>query len=314
MELSFIILSLVPVILSTIGAAIGQGLIGTQAIASMQKQPEASNNISKLCVIGIAITETAAVIGIVISLLLLNDSELTDSNSFTWYALAGIASAVGISGLCAGVASSFPAIAACQSLARQPLIQTKILNVMLITQTLIMTPNMFGMIIALLIKNRMVLINDFSTAMQLLSSGLSIGIGCIGSSIGLAIFAYQACIAIGVNKKGYNKIVTFTFICQAIIETPIIFALIIGLLILNTQAIPTSSLQPWQFFAAALCISLSSISPGINLGRTGATACQQIAHHLDEYGNISKITLLALAMIDTFTIYGLLISIIILLF
>lgn len=312
-DTTYIIGSLIPVILSTLGTGIGQGLIGTQALQSMQKQPSAADNISKLCVIGIAITETAAVIGVVMSLLLLGEMQhITD---FTWtsYAIVGIAFAIGISGFCAGIASALPAVASCQSLARQPFLQTKILNMMLITQTLIMTPNMFGLIIALLIKGKIADITNLPQALQLLASGISIGLGCIGPSIGLALFAFAACKAIGINKKGYGKILTFTFICEAIIETPVIFALLISLMILTTNIVPTSAVQGWQFIASALCIGLSTITPGISLGRTGASACNQIVYHLDEYANISKIAMLALAMLDTFTIYGLLISIFMLL-
>lgn len=313
-DISLSIISLVPVILSTFATGLGQGLIGKHALQAMHKQPSSANNISKLCVIGTAITETAAIMGILVSLLLLNDMQNLQNSDWSMYGIIGIALAVGISGFCAGIASAFPAIAACSSLARQPFLQTKILNIMLITQTLIMTPNIFGMLIALLIKGKLASIDNFSQAMQMLASGLSISLGCIGPSIGLSLFAYQACKAVGYNKKAYGKILTFTFICEAIIETPVIFSLLISLMIFNSQIIATSTIQGWQFIAAALCIGLSTISPGINSGRTGATACKQIAHHLEQYSNISKITMLALAMIDSFAIYGLLISIIMLLF
>ena len=135
---SYIILSTIPVILSALGTGIGQGLIGKQALQSMIKQPSASNALSKLCIIGTAITETAAIMGVLISLLLINDANSIE-NIWSHYALIGIAFAMGISGFFAGIASSFPVIASCQSLARQPFLQGKILNIMLITQTLIMT-------------------------------------------------------------------------------------------------------------------------------------------------------------------------------
>jgi F0F1-type ATP synthase membrane subunit c/vacuolar-type H+-ATPase subunit K len=310
---TYILLSLIPVILSALGTGIGQGLIGKQALQSMLKQPTASNNISKLCIIGTAVTETAAILGILMSLMLLGDAN-NIHNIWSTYGVIGIACAVGISGFCAGIASSFPVIASCQSLARQPFLQGKILNLMLITQTLIMTPNIFGLLIALLIKGKMAETESFTQALQLLASGLSIGLGCIGPSIGLSLFAFAACQAIGINKKAYGKILTFTFICEAIIETPVIFSLLISLIILTTTINPESILQGWQFLAAALCIGLSTISPGINSGRTAAHASTQIAYNLETYPNLSKLTMLALAMIDSFTIYGLLVSIIMILY
>ena len=312
-DTTFTLLSIAPIILGTLGTGIGQGWIGTQALQSMQKQPSAAASITKLCIIATAITETASILCMVISIVLLSDLNHAQ-NIWSIYGVIGMVLAVGISGFCAGLAAAYPALAACQSLARQPFAQTSIFNIMLITQTLVMTPNIFGFMIALLIRSKLAGTESFTQAFQLLSSGMSIGLGCIGPSIGLSLFAYQACKAIGINKKIYGKILTFTFICEAIIETPVIFALLISLLILNATINPESTLQAWQFFAAALCIGLSTIAPGINSGRTGKTACFQIAHNPDAYPNLSRITMLALAMIDSFAIYGLLISIVLILF
>lgn len=311
-DILYILFSMCPVLFAALGTAIGQGLIGKEALHSMHLQPSAASAISKLCIIGMAITETAAVMGIVISILLLNDSAVLQHSDYTSIATAGIAIAMSISGLCAGIASAFPAIATSQSLARQPFHQTKLLNLMLITQTLIMTPNMFGMLISLLIKAKLPFIQSLNEALSLLAAGMSIGLGCIGPSIGLSLFAFSACLAVGLNKKAFGKIMTFTFICEAIIETPAIFSLLIALMILTTTINPASDLQGWQCIAAALCIGLSTISPGINAGKTGAAACKQIALHLEQYSSLSKITLLALAMIDSFAIYGLLVSIVML--
>lgn len=311
-DATFIILSSIPALMAAFGTAIGQGLIGKQALDSIHQQPSATSSILKLSVIGIAITETAAVIGAVITMIFLSDAAHLSQSAWSWYGAAGVALAVGISGFCAGIASAFPAMASCASLARQPFLQTKILNLTLITQTLIMTPNMFGMIVALIIKSKLPAIASFNEALQLFSSGMCIGLGSIGPSIGLSLFAYAACSAIGINKKAYGKILTFTFICEAIIETPIIFSLLISLMILSTNVDSASLLHGWQFFAAALCIGLSTISPGINSGRTAAAACTQIAYNIESYSGLSKITMLGLAMIDSFAIYGLLLSIMIL--
>ncbi|MFA5998875.1 MAG: ATP synthase F0 subunit C [Candidatus Babeliales bacterium] len=310
----YFLFSIIPLILSSIGTSIGQGLIGRQALRAMQMQPSSANHITKICIIGTAVTETAALMGFLMSLLLINNSTPMLDPYFTNFGVAGIALAVGISGLCAGIASAFPAIAACSSLARQPFAQTKILNIMLITQTLIMTPNIFGVLVAFMIKAKLPIITTFNEAMQLFSGGLSIGLGCVGPSIGLSLFAFAAVSALGVNKKAYGKIITFTFISEAIIETPVIFSLLISLMILTQEIVPLSPLQGWQFFAAALCMGLSTLFPGINSGRTGATACSQIALRLEQYPALSKLTMLALAMIDSFAIYGLLISIMMLIY
>ena len=313
MNALYTILSIVPAVLSGIGVSIGQGMINTSAMDGQNRQPSASGAIFKTAIIGMAIVETAAIMGLVVSILLINNSTSCGNPFFDNLAVAGIALALGVSGLCAGIAAAIPAAKICQSISHQPFMQTKFLNMLLIVQTLIMTPNMFGMIIALLIKNKIADIQLLSEAMQLFASGLSIGVGCVGPSIGLSIFASAACAAVGINKKSFNKVMTFTFVCEAIIETPAIFALLISLIILTTTINPDSALQGWKFIAAALCMGFSTMAPGINAGKTGAAACTQMGLNLEQYASLSKLTLLALAMIDSSAIYGLIMSIIILL-
>lgn len=312
-EFFYYITVALPVVFSTLGAGIGQGLIGRKALEAIHVQPEASEQISKICIIGTALTETTGILGIVTSLMLLI-SPMTIDPYYGTLGLLGIALAVGVSGFIVGITSSLPAQAACESTARQPFMHTKILNLMLITQTLIMTPNIFGFLIALLIKNKISAATTLPLALQLFASGLSIGLGCIGPAIGLSLFAYAACSAIGYNKKAFGKILTFTFIAEAIIETPLIFALLIALSIISINIQDMSFIKSFSLVAAAICIAISTIAPGISSGRIGATTCQQISLHTHQYAALSKTTMLALALIDTCAIYGLLTSIMLIFF
>lgn len=313
-ELFYYIAAAVPVTLSAIGAGIGQGLIGKKAIHALHEQPASANNISKICIIGVALTETTSILGAVISIMLLVDQTPMQDHYYATFGIIGIALAVGLSGFFVGITSSLPAQAACNSLARQPFMSNKILNLMLITQTLIMTPNIFGFLIALLIKAKLATTATLEVAIQLFSSGLSIGLGCIGPAIGLSLFAYGACNAVGINKKAYGKILTFTFISEAIIETPLIFALLVALMIITMDMQAASFLKAFSLLCAAICIGMCTLSPGVNSGRTGAATCNQIAFHLEQYPSLSKTTMLALAMIDTIAIYGLLTSMILIFF
>ena len=150
-ELFYYIAAAVPVTLSAIGAGIGQGLIGKKAIHALHEQPASANNISKICIIGVALTETTSILGAVISIMLLVDQTPMQDYYYATFGIIGIALAVGLSGFFVGIASSLPAQAACNSLARQPFMSNKILNLMLITQTLIMTPNIFGFLSLLIL-------------------------------------------------------------------------------------------------------------------------------------------------------------------
>jgi F-type H+-transporting ATPase subunit c len=301
----------IPVACTAIGAGIGQGLIGVKALQAINIQPQASAEINKMSLIGMSITETSGILGLVISILLILNTSIPLNYEFASLGRIGIGLAIGLTGLVAGIASSLPAQAACLSVARQPFFSNKILQLMLITQTVIMTPNIFGFIIALLINLKTPTVNDLNNGLQLLAAGLAIGLGSIGPSIGLSFFAQSACTAIGVNRKSYNKIMTFTFICEGMIETPVIFSFLISLLILSINtASGHSELQGIAFIASALCIGLSTFGTGISTGKVGATACKYIGKTPENYSTISKIGFLALPMIDTFVIYGFIIAII----
>jgi F0F1-type ATP synthase membrane subunit c/vacuolar-type H+-ATPase subunit K len=300
-----------PVTLAALGAGIGQGLIGFKSLQAVDIQPQASTEIGRISLIGMALTETSAILGLVVSILLLLDTSTPLDYLYASYGKLGIGLAIGLTSLIAGIASSFPAQAACLSVARQPFFSNKILQLMLLTQSIIVTPNIFGFIIALLINMKISTVDSLNGALQLLAAGLSIGIGSIGPCIGLSLFATSACTAVGVNRKSYGKILPFTFICEGIIETPVIFSLLIALLILNVDIVASEfALQGIALVAGALCMGLSTIGTGISAGRVGSAACKEIGKAPETYPILSKIGLLALAMIDTFAIYGFIIAII----
>ena len=310
-EMLYVISIGLPVTLSALGAGIGQGMIGITALKAIDVQPHSAPEINKLSLIGMTMTETSAILGLVVSIMLLLDNSIPVNYYYASYGKFGIALAIGLTGFIAGYASSLPAQAACMSVARQPFFSNKILQLMLVTQTLIMTPNVFGFIIALLINMKTPFIFDLNSGLHMLAAGLVIGVGSIGPCIGLSNFAAAACTAIGVNRKSYAKILPFTFVCQAIIETPIIFSLLVALLIWNIHIDATSSaIKGLSLVAAAICMSLSTLGTGLSAGKTGAAACQQIGKYPEATSMISKVGFLALAMIDTFAIYGFIISII----
>lgn len=306
-ELMYTITVAIPITLSAIGVGIGQGFIGIKALQAIHTQPSASTDITKVSIIGMALTETAAILGSVISIILLLSKSIPLDITYASLGRIGIALAIGISGFVAGIASSLPAQASCTTIARQPFFASKVMNLMLITQTLIMTPNIFGFLVSLLINNHIATATTLNQGLQLLAAGLSIGLGSIGPSIGLSLFAYTACQAVGINRKAYGKILSFTFISEAIIETPLIFSLLVSLSILTIPITPeTSAIKGIAFLSAAICMGISTLGTGFSSGKTGSAATLQIAANPEQSSMISKVAMLALAMIDTFAIYGLL--------
>ena len=153
-------------------------------------------------------------------------------------------------------------------------------------------------------------------SLRLISSGLCMGFGSIGPAIGLALFSQKACQGIGINRRAYNQLFSFTLISQAIIETPIIFALMIAasLLFLKPSVMEENLLDGIAFLAAGLCTGIGTLGPGISSGRTARAACEQIALNPETHGTLSRISMFAQGLIETGAIYAILISFLLLFF
>jgi len=299
---------------NSVAVGIGEGIANSAAIDAINRQPKARADIANAAILGMALIETAAIISLTISILILFGSTAVEKTVYFGLAELGIALAICLSGFVTGLASSLPARTACMAIARQPFSAKKIVRFMLITQSLIQTPIIFSFIIAMFIRNQAASATTISDSLRLLASGLSIGLGSIGPVIGLALFGQTACASLGINRKSNNQIFSFTFLSEAIIETPIIFALLISLMLIFTTGTSTDNpIQGIAYLAAALCIGLGTIGPGISSGRTASAACRQIALHPEHYSLLSRVSMFGQGLIDTSAIYALVVSVMLIL-
>lgn len=297
--------------INALGAGIGSGITSNAALRAINIQPSARAEIIKASVLGMALIETAAIMGVSIAFILLFGSKGSTS-AYAGIAETGIALAICLPGFFIGLISSLPAQQACLSIARQPFFSRKILRFMLITQSVIQTPVVSGFIIAMFIRNEIPHITSYAESIKLLASGLCIGLGSVGPALGLGYFAQTACRSIGVNRNAYGKLLSFTLVSQAIIETSIIFALVIALLIFFASKTITL-LGSIALLSAALCTGLGTIGAGISSGKSSAAACEQIALHPEQYPILSRVSMIAQGLIDTCAIYALVISILLIL-
>lgn len=296
--------------INAIGVGIGQGLTSSAAIEGINQQPAARNEIMKTAILGMALIETAAIMGLFVSVLLLLQTRQNADSFYSHLAAIGIAFAICCSGFVLGLVSSWPARAACLSVARQPFFSQQIIRFMMISLSLLQTPIIFGLIIALFIQGQAVSITTLRDSLRLIASGMCIGIGSIGPAIGLALFSQKACQGIGRNREAYGRVFSFTLISQAIIETPIIFALIISisLLFLVPSLAEENILDGIALFAAGICTGVGTIGPGISSGKTATAAVEQITQHPEIHGTLSRISMFAQGLIETSAIYAVLIS------
>jgi len=295
----------------TLGGGIGGGLTGLACIEAINTQPRAQGEILRTTIIGLALIETAAILALIITLFILQDNSLFSFSIASGIAKLGIASAVGITSLVTGIASALPARKACFALARQPFFGQKILNLMLITQSLVQTAIIFGFLIALFIKLQLPSLTNTLESLRLLAGGLAIGFGSIGPAIGIATFAQKACYSISINRNAYNIILPFVFMSTAIIETPLIFAFLVALIIVLTPLNSDNPLGAIRMLSAALCIGLGTLATSLSSSKTASSACHEIAFRPQHYSSLSQASMFGQGLIDAAAVYALLISLLI---
>ena len=84
--------------INAVGVGIGQGLTSHAALEGINRQPAARNEITRTAILGLALTETAAVMGTFISLFLLVQVRHNNYSLYGSIAELGIAFAICCSG------------------------------------------------------------------------------------------------------------------------------------------------------------------------------------------------------------------------
>jgi len=302
--------------LSSISVGLGEGLISWSALKSIDRQPAAHEDIMRVAIIGMTLVETVAILGLLISILLLIYTNTNTDYLFPQYAQMGIIAAMGLTGFSIGLASAFPAQAACHAVARQPFFSHRIVTFMLMTQVLIQTPMISAFLVSLFIQGQSSGVTTMSDNLRLIASGLCVGLGSIGPAIGLSTFSKAAITSLGKNSKAYDKLLSFAFISQALIETPIIFCLIIAIMLLFV--VPYTNINNYMdeiiFLAAGLCTGLGTLGTGISSGRIAAAAATQIGNNPDSYNILSRTSLLAQTLVETIVLYTVILSLLMILF
>ena len=132
--------------LAGMGVAIGQGIMARQAMEAMGKNPDMTNYFLILTVLGIALVESAAIYGLIVSFQILGlDPETVTS---AWRPIAA-GLAIWFGGLGAGIGEGILLAGAMDATVRNPAIKGKIMTYMVLFLALIEAIAIYGLIIAL---------------------------------------------------------------------------------------------------------------------------------------------------------------------
>ncbi|MCK4265438.1 hypothetical protein KAW80_03710 [Candidatus Babeliales bacterium] len=296
------------VILASIGTGIGHGVAGIGSMKALSRQTLGGSQGFRAMILGLALSETGEILTLVLVILLLFSGPAPFLGG--GFAELGIGIAMGLTSAFIGFASSMVVKSASIAIARQPFFSRKIITFMLLIQSIVEAPVIFAFLISLMIKAKVSETVSMYNGFMMLSAGIICGLGSIGPAIGQAIFASATCKAVGLNKRAYVKIFPFSLLSQAVIETPVIFSLLLAFALIYRapSALPFMSII--AAISAVISMGIGSTGVGISIGRVAASACLEIAHNPDNYGKLFRTALASQALIESAVIYCLIIAIV----
>ena len=222
------------------------------------------------------------------------------------YAAGGIA--IGFGAIGAAVGEGHAASCAVSAIGRRPEKSSEILKLMLVGQAVAESASIFALVVAMLL-----LFTTFSanyiTISVVMSAGICMGLGAIGSGVGSGFPAGAACEGLARQPAAEGRLMTNMLVGSAVSQTPAIFSLVISFILMFTDFSTRPVSPTWAaILGAGLATGLSAIGPGIGCGLVAQASCEGVARHPSNSTPVTNLMLLAQAVTQTTAIYGLLIS------
>lgn len=131
--------------LAGLGVGIGEGIIAQRSLKIMGMNPELSGSFLVLTILGIALTESAAIYGLIIALQIMGLDPATVSAGGV--IAAGLA--VGAAGFGSGVWEGLLVAGAMDAILRNPEMKGKIMTYMILFLALVESSAIYGLVVAL---------------------------------------------------------------------------------------------------------------------------------------------------------------------
>lgn len=153
---------------------------------------------------------------------------------------------------------------------------------------------------------------DWIRAAAGLGAGVSVGFAAIGSAIGEGYAAGIANQTVSYRPKLAGDILKTMLVGQAVAETSGIFGLVIAVVLLFTSGEGQPTLAGWAYLAAGLSMGLAGVGSGVGSGFPAGGACRGIGRQPTASGPITTIMLVGASVSQSPTIYGFLVSLLLL--
>ncbi|MDY6880180.1 MAG: ATP synthase F0 subunit C [Thermodesulfobacteriota bacterium] len=235
---------------------------------------------------------------------------LSDASTIVQLASYGGAGlCIGLGAIGAALGEGYTAGLANEGLSQKPEQSGDILKNMLVGQAVAESAAIFALVIAILLLFLDAPTTSLLKAAALLGAGLSMGFGAIGSGIGSGFPGGEACLGMARQPAIIGKLTTNMLIGSAVCQTPAIFSMVVALMLMfmdfgNLPLSPT-----WAaFLGAGISTGLAAIGSGLGGGMAAGASCGGIARNPDTFGQVTTTMLVGQAVSQTPSIFGLLIS------
>ena len=290
-----------------IGAAIGVGYTAAMANSAIGEKPESSGTLFKTMLLGQAVAESASIFALVIAVLLFF-RKVPAVGLHQAAAVLGAGISMGFGAIGSGIGSGIPGGQVCLGLARQPAFSGRLIVTFLIGSAVSQTPAILAMIVALMLMF-IDFSNDLVTAAVLLGAGISIGFGAIGSGVGSGFSAGEACAGTARQPELVGPITTNMLIGSAVCQTPAIFSMVVALMLMFMKFSHAPLNPTWAaLIGAGISTGLAAIGSGIGGGMAAGGSCEGISRQPRSVGQVTTIMLVGQAVAQTPSIFGLLVS------
>ncbi len=224
-------------------------------------------------------------------------------------AFAGGGFAMGMGAIGAAIGEGYTAARANLAVSRNPKISGDIFKNMLVGQAVAESASIFALVIAILLLFLEMPSGGYIQAASLLGAGLCMGLGALGSGIGSGFPAAETCMGIARQPMVSARLTTNMLIGSAVCQTPAILSMVVSLLLLFMQ-FENIPFQPgWgAVIGAGLSTGLAAIGSGYGGGLAAGASCEGVARNPNTAGNVTTTMLVGQAVAQTASIFGLLVS------
>jgi F-type H+-transporting ATPase subunit c len=230
----------------------------------------------------------------------------------TWVSVAaftGAGLAMGLGAIGAAIGEGYTAAQANQAVSRNPKLSGDVFKSMLVGQAIAESASIFALVIAVLMLFYKMPGATMIKAASLLGAGLCMGFGAIGSGIGSGLPGGQACTGLSRQPGIGNRLTTNMLIGSAVCQTPAIFSMVVALMLIFIDFSKAPLFPTWAaLIGAGLSTGLAAIGSGMGGGFAAGASCEGVARQPETAGPVTTTMLVGQAVAQTPSIFGLLIS------